>query len=195
MTELLNKLQLDNKKIILIFLLFIIVVYVDYSFLLKMQWDNIKNVKPEAAKLKTDIDILNKNLSASKDLNKGQGRQNNLPMRMISKGQLPLLLEEISNMAKSNNVTLMQIKQVKEVKQGKEVKQKEKENNPSVPNNLLALNIGLDLSGSYHDFGRFINDLENTDKFIAVEDMSIRPQAVDSLLQNASIVLKTYVKK
>lgn len=160
-----------------------------------MQWDNIKNVKPKAVKLKNDIDILNKNLSASKDLNKDQGRQNNLPMRMISKGQLPLLLEEISNMAKSNNVTLMQIKQVKEAKQGKEIKQKEKENNPSVPNNLLALNIGLDLSGSYHDFGRFINDLENTDKFIAVEDMSIRPQAVDSLLQNAGIVLKIYVKK
>lgn len=191
MMELLNKLQLDNKKIVLIFLLFFIIVYVDYSFFIKMQLNNIKNIKPKVAKLENDINILNKNLSESKDPNKRHGRQNSTHMRMLSQDQLSLLLEEISNIAKHNNVTLMQIKQVKQVK---DVKKKDKEDKPSMANDLLALNIALDLSGSYHDFGRFINDLENSDKFIAVQDMDIRPQAVDSMLQNVSIVLKTYVK-
>lgn len=184
MHNLLNKLQLDNQKIILIFLLFIIITYVDCSFLIKMQANHIKAVKPKIAKLKGDIDILDKSLTESKKSGQSQGVSY---LRMLSNDQVPMLLEEMSNMAKSNNVMLMQVRQVKETK-----KKGEKQSNLD---KLTPLYIALDLSGSYHDFGRFINGLENTDKFIAVQDLNIKQQATDSLLQNASLLLKVYVKK
>lgn len=184
MDALLKKLQLDNQKIILICLLFVVIMYLDYSFLMKMQLDSIKAVKPKIAKLRVDIDAFNKNLAESK---KGGERKNASYLRMLSTDQLPLLLEEISNMAKSNNVMLMQVKQVKETKK--------KEEKQAQPNNLTPLYVALDLSGSYHDLGKFINDLENADKFIAVQDMNIKQQQADPSLQNVSMLIKTYVRK
>lgn len=186
MDELLEKLQLDNQKIILISLFFIVFAYIDYSFLIKMQVNHIKTVKPKIAKLKGDIDALNKSLADSGNLSGKQNQQAVPYLRMLSNDQLPMLLEEISNMAKSNNVMLMQVRQVKETK-------KKEEKQP--PNNLASLYIELDLSGSYHDFGRFINNLENADKFIAVQDMNIKQQPADSLLQKANLLLKIYVRK
>ncbi len=187
MDELLKKLQLDNQKIILILLLFIIIAYIDYSFLIKMQVSNIKAVKPKIAKLKGDIEVLNKSLAESKKAGQQQNPHAKSYLRMISNDQLPMLLEEMSNMAKSNNVLLMQVRQVKETKK--------KEEKQAQTNDLAALYIALDLSGSYHDFGRFINGLENADKFIAVQDMNIKQQPADPLLQNANLLLKIYVKK
>lgn len=191
---LLKKIQLDNQKIILVCLLFVIVAYIDYAFLIKMQVSNIRAVKPKVAKLKGDIGVYNKYLEDSKNV----GQKQKAPyLRMLSNDQVPLLLEEISNMARSNNVLLMQVSQVKETrkKEDRKAQQKAQKQKQEQPDNLIPIYIALDLSGKYHDFGKFINDLENSDKFIAVQDMAIKQQLADASSQTANILIKTYVKK
>ncbi len=196
MEAILEKFKIDNQKIILICVLFVIIAYLDCAFLLKIQLSNIKAVKPKIAKLKVDINAFNKSLAESKKT----GQQQNLSyLRMLSIDQVPMLLEEISNMAKSNNVMLMQVRQVKETKK-KEEKQVQKQaqsqaKDKEQSNNLVPLYIALDLSGIYHDFGKFINSIENSDKFIAVQDMNIKSQVADPQLQNANLLLKIYVRK
>lgn len=184
LNNLLNKLQLDNKKLILISLFFFIIVYADVTFFIKMQMDSIKNLKPQIVKFKHDIDTLNKSLSAGNNLN-DKKNQVNIPS-IISKDELSVLLEEISTLANNNEVTLMQIKAVKDPKKNDKTSESEK---------FEPLYISLDVSGGYHDVGAFINDLENAQYFIAVSDMDISHNERDPLRQSVNLLMKTYVKK
>ncbi len=185
----LQKTLLDNKNTIIIFVSFIIIIFADYSLLIRMQLNHIKTVKPKIEKLNKDIDDLNKSLSGANGLNSKQNQRGTLNMQIISKGQLPLFLQKVSVIANSNNVKLMQIKSVNE-KEGKK-----KDNKGAEADKFDPLYITLDLLGNYHDLGRFINGLENADSFIALQDIDIKQNIPDSLQQSANLLLKTYVKK
>lgn len=178
------KLQLDTKKLILIFVLFFVVIYLDFTFLINMQSSNIKSLKPKIAKFKKDIDALNKSLSAGGNINTDQNQANVL--RIISKDQVSLLLEEISTLANNNDVKIMQIKAVKDFKKTDKTPQSDK---------FEPLFVSLDISGTYHDVGAFINDLESGPVFIAVSDLDIKYNDSDSSRQSVNLLLKTYVKK
>ena len=192
MEAILKKFKLDNQKIILICVVFIIIVYLDCAFLMKIQLSNIKTVKPKIAKLRVDINVFNKSLAESK---KTRQQQNLSYMRMLSNDQVPMLLEEISDMAKNNKVMLMQVRQVKDTKKKEEKQLQKQAKAQAKPDDLVPLYIALDLSGIYHDLGKFINSLESIDKFIAVQDMNIKSQLDDPQVQNANLLLKIYVRK
>ena len=55
--------------------------------------------------------------------------------------------------------------------------------------------INLDLIAEYHNFGKFINTLENNEFLIVIESFKIEAQAKDPLRQKITVTLKTYVEK
>ncbi|MFH1442386.1 MAG: type 4a pilus biogenesis protein PilO [Candidatus Omnitrophota bacterium] len=178
-----NKLNLDNKKIILILLIASAVFYADYSVIVKLQSNSINSLKPKISKLKKDLDNLEREITNVKNLKTNQAQ----PVKskeVISEEQLPLLIEDISNTANKNNVKILQIKPFKE-----------KEANNASSGNFSRYNITLDLVGDYHGIGKFINDLENADKLIIVEGFKITRNGKDYLKENIVLLLKTYVKK
>lgn len=179
--------KLDNKKIFLIVLIAVSILYIDYSFIIRMQLNNIKSLKSRIIKLKQDINTLNKQLADIDNLKIKLGQSKAAKKQIISEGELPTLLEDIANIANKNNIRITQIKPSKEIKaKGEKVL-------PSTE--LTVIYIILDLSGSYHNFGNFINELENADKFIAVENIKIARDTKDYLRQNVNLLLRTYVKK
>jgi Tfp pilus assembly protein PilO len=105
---------------------------------------------------------------------------------IISEGQLPWLLQEISDIANKFEVKITQIKPSQDVKSQEEI---------IAPVKLFPLFITLDLSCGYHSLGSFINELENANRFIAIKDMRISRSSSDYLHQSITLVLKTYVKK
>lgn len=169
--------DLDRKKILLIALVAIAIVFVDFSILVKLQLKGIRAVSPQVLKLKTDIKKLNK------DLNNLKGRQVEIEekghlerKRLILEREIPLLLEKISLTANEYDVKITKILPSRDPKSG-----------------FFA--ISLELVGDYHNLGRFLNDLENAPDFIAVEEIIIKSNANDYFKQNVNLVLKTYVKK
>ncbi|MBI4972858.1 MAG: type 4a pilus biogenesis protein PilO [Candidatus Omnitrophica bacterium] len=180
-----SKLQLDNKKISLILLATFIIIYLDFSFVVKMQIKGIQESDPKISKLKNDIDKLNKDLVATQELKTKQDQDKKSASlkakKIITEDQIPALMEYISNQANQKKVKINQIKPSREAKV-----------EPAKSSPLL---LTLDLSCDYHNLGAFLNDLENAPEYLAVQDLRITRDTKNDFLQNVSLVLKTYVKK
>ncbi len=197
LANLLNKLnalkfdKLAHKKIFLIAFVGLLILYVDFTFIMKLQLQGIRTLTPKIIKLKKDSDNLAKDLSWMQDLEREASKDKTQigalkPKEIISEDKLLLLLQEVSDLANKNRVKLMQINTSKDKKIQEEAIAGEK---------LSPIIIILDLTCGYHSLGSFINALENAGQYIDVQDMKIIRDPRDYLLQNVKLVLRTYVKK
>ena len=195
MTNLLNKLKglkLDNKKIFIIAFVGVLILYIDFAFIMKLQLQGIRTLTPKIIKLKKDFNNLAKDLSWMHDLgleaskDKAQIGAPNKAKEIISEDKILLLLQKVSDLANKNQVKIMQINTSKDAKVQEEVIAGER---------LLPVIITLDLICGYHSLGSFINALENAGQYIDVQDIKIIRDPHDYLLQNVNLVLKTYAKK
>jgi len=196
-TSLLNKLnalkfdKLEKKQIFLIVLVGVVILYVDFAFIMKLQLRGIRTLTPKIIKLKKDIDSLTKDLSGMQDLEQKAGQNKTQigalkPREIISQDKILLLLQEISDLANKNHVKITQINTSKDSKVQEEVIAEER---------LLPIIVNLNLSCGYHALGSFMNDLENARQFIELEEMKIIRDPHNYLLQNVNLVLKIYAKK
>lgn len=183
-----SDLKLDNKKIMLVALAVLFIVYIDCAFVIKIQLANLRALKPKVAKLKKDITTFNKDFAVTNSLKDNQGQTGTADKQAISEDDLPDLLEYISDIGNKHNVKIMQIKSSKETKA-----KDDKLFHPAAKSSPVY--ISLDVFSSYHNLGVFINTLESSDKFIAVQDMKISRDKNDYMRQEAILTLKTYVKK
>lgn len=187
----LNRSVSDKKKIFLIILVCLLLVYID-SFLLKAQLKNIKTIRPKIIKLKQDLDTLAKDLLILQDLKQRQGQAKQAKAlqvkRIIPEEQIPSLLQDISSIANKHKIKIMQINPSKEL-------QMKEEKVSGGLTNFTPRAIILNLSCDYHRLGKFISDLENAQDFLAVEELRIIPDANNYFLQNTKLVLKTYVRR
>jgi len=186
-----NELKVDNKKILFMVLACLLIFYMDFAFIIRLQLESIKPLTPKIIKLKKDMDNLAKDLPRLQDLERKAGKDGARitalkPKELISENKILLLLEEISVFANKNNVKITQINTSKDAKAQEEVVAGER---------LLPIVINLDLDCSYHSLGSFINALENARQFIDVEDMKIIRDPHNYLLENVNLVLKTYARK
>jgi len=194
----LANLQLDNKKIILIIVVFCAVVYIDYSFLLKPQIAGSSSMTPKIAKLKQDLDSLSRDLARMRESKSKQAetaKKLKQIKKVISEAQISALLNDISRLANKNEVKINQIRPSKETQV-----QPAQPGKVTEPVKFTPFFIKLDLVADYHRLGRFIGDLENAPVFISVQDFKISSQLaqgtgqVDYGKQNVDITLVTYVK-
>ena len=186
-----NGLKVDNKKIFIIVFVGALIVYMDFAFIMKLQLQGIRTLTPKIIKLKKDFDNLAKDLSWMHDLGLEAGKDKAQigalkPKEIISEDKILLLLQKVSDLANKNRVKIMQINTSKDTKVQEEVIAGER---------LLPIIITLDLTCGYHSLGSFINALENAGQYIDVQDIKIIRDPRVYLLQNVNLVLKTYAKK
>ncbi len=191
MINLLNKIKLDNRKILLLIIASVVLIYLDFTFIAKLQLNSLKNSKPKITKLRRDLDILNKDLRRMQDLKNKQAEMSKTILakakKLISEEQVSALLRDISDIANKNSVKIEQIKP------SKESQVKSDKNAPLAKFTLLSIN--LELSCDYHHLGKFINDLENADTYMAVQRLNITPKQSNYINQKATLELRVYVKK
>jgi Tfp pilus assembly protein PilO len=192
----LGKLQLDNQKIALIIAGCLILAYLDYSFIMKLQIDSVKKLTPKIVKLRQDLDSFAKNFKKLQEVKKQESQtKENAPLkrrRLISENEITSLLQYISDAANKDSVKIMQIKPSKVALVPKPGAKQSKQ---AEPEKFTPLLFSLDLFAGYHNLGRFINDLENSEIFISVEEIKILSQEKDIFEQKVNFTLKTYVKK
>ena len=191
--EFLNKLklnkELDKNKVILIAIACLILVCLDFFFIIKAQNRGAALLTPKITKLKEDIKALSDDLSAIKELKQkgqAQSRDSSLTKKVIREEEIPLLLQDITDIANKNNVKIIQIKPGKDPKAKEEI---------VAGSRILPVMIKLDLYCSYHPLGSFINALENADKFMLIQEIKILTSPNDYLCQDAVVIIKAYVKK
>ncbi|OGX15699.1 MAG: hypothetical protein A2166_02920 [Omnitrophica WOR_2 bacterium RBG_13_41_10] len=183
-----NTLELDSKKVILIALVCAVIIYLDFAFLIKMQFQAVGNINTKIITLKKDMDNLNKNLVL---MQQSQNKPTTIKKikKMISEGQIPLLFQKISDIANKYNVKIQELKPAKDTKEAKT-----KGSTPAQKSDLNATLLTLNALSGYHELGGFLSELENADEFIAVENLKIIPQK-EGFKHSVKILLKTYVSK
>ncbi|MCK9604069.1 MAG: type 4a pilus biogenesis protein PilO [Candidatus Omnitrophica bacterium] len=179
--------ELDNKAIILVIIVAVVIFYSDFSFVMAPQLKGIKELDPKIKKLKLDLDNFTRD-SRLIEQSRAQSKLSIKGKKILSEEQVPALLNDISAIANKNNIRIMQVIPAKEAK-GKE------EKSLSDNSKFTPYSITLDISCDYHHLGAFINSLENAEEFMSVEEIDIIPDSANSLLEKAKLVLKTYVKK
>jgi Tfp pilus assembly protein PilO len=186
-----SKLQLDNKKILLVIIGCLFIIYLDYAFVIRLQFKAIKDLNPKITKLKKDLSELSSKLGGVQDLKTSQIAASQKlfakTKKIIFEAEIPSLLQLVSELANKNDVKITQMKPVKELP-GKQDKSSQKVK-------FTPLLVSLELTCDYHDLGYFINALENAQTFIAVQEMKILSGEKDYLKQKVILVLRTYVKK
>jgi len=74
-----------------------------------------------------------------------------------------------------------------------DAKPSKNEKEPQAPA-FIPVKITLDLTCTYHRLGAFINELENSKDFIAVEEVRIISDPANNYQEKVNLVLKTYAK-
>jgi len=189
--QLVDSLDLDNKKLLLIAIVAIVVFYIDFSFILKVQMNSINKLNSKIKTVKQDLTNFERDYKSLQDFNKRQGMSSSAkevrPKRLIFEYQVASLLQDIAKSANANNIRIVQMKNSKEPQV--------KSDKSGAIGKFPALFITLDLICDYHSLGKFINDLENGDVFVAVQDLRINYQEQDPNKQKVVLILKSYVKK
>jgi Tfp pilus assembly protein PilO len=186
--DFLKDIRADKQKLIAVALAFVVIVYVDFSFILKAQVKAISDIKVKVSKLQGDILAVKRDMSAMQQ-NRAKEKISAPAKKIVSEGELLSLLEQISQIAKDNSVRVSQISPQKSNRPPPA-----KPGQPQPQSAFLAVFIKLDLACGYHSLGAFINDLENSDYAMSVEDIRIISDPGAGQKERVSLTLKTYVK-
>jgi type IV pilus assembly protein PilO len=94
---------------------------------------------------------------------------------------IPDLLQYLSNIATETNIKLLEIEKKQEIRQ-----EQEQAFYVTVPFNLI-------LKGGYHEIGRFINRLENAERFMKIENLTIEEDKKNPFEHRGEMVVYTYI--
>ncbi|MDO8489664.1 MAG: type 4a pilus biogenesis protein PilO [Candidatus Omnitrophota bacterium] len=186
----LANIQLDKQKKILIVIFCIFIVYVDITYILKAQLTALDKLTPKIIRLENDLKNLNRDLGNMHSAESKQGLPVKKPAlkssKILSEGQIPGLLQDISNEANKLGIKIKQMRPSREVQTVKSIIPVDK---------LTTFLINLDLMCDYHSLGKFINVLENSEVFMVMQELKISTQLPDYLKQKVALVVKTYAVK
>ncbi|MFH0855056.1 MAG: type 4a pilus biogenesis protein PilO [Candidatus Omnitrophota bacterium] len=184
-----DRLDLDNKKIILIAVISAIALYMDVNLVLKAQVKGLNKGKEELIRLNNDLDSFKAEINKMRQM---ESARPSLPQpglkakKTVPENQFPSLLQDIFKAANNNAVRILQIRPYRQAPSvGKDNKAKPQDK-------LTPVLIALELSCGYHNLGKFINGLENLEYFVNVQEIKIEPQGDNYLNQKVSLLLTTY---
>ncbi len=186
MKNLLSKIELDQKKLVLVAVICAAILYIDYKFILQSQLQSIKALGISIAQLKADMNTLNQELANMQNSKRSLTALVAKAKTIITEDQVQFLFKEISDLANKNSVKIMQMRPVpvQEAALGAGLQGK-----------FTPVLFSLDLTCGYHALGKFINALENAEQFMAVEELSISSNPNDYLKEQATLIVRTCVKK
>jgi len=151
-------------------------------------------VKPQAVKLTGSLSKMGKKSgeieSARKDIAKIKSLKDEIERyrdkvdqyekKLPVEQEIPNLLENLSEMAKSSNITIVGITPVKSDKGAKDAIYQE-------------FPILISAKSGYHELGSFISKLESADRFMKVVDISIKSTKMSPKRHDVELVVSTYI--
>lgn len=193
-----KKIELDflsskqSKELILFIILSIIIVIVDFSFIMKMQWHSLLSLKPQLVEARKKIKEFSGEVYRS-DTFKRRLDELEASVAVKKKGileeeSIPAIMNDISKMADAASLKIMQIKPQKEVRSPEKFTVAKLKEYYSLPIYIIA-------QGPYHSLGKFLNSLESSQYFIKVLSLDIVPQAEATLGLDIKLSVSVYIVK
>ena len=140
------------------------IIIFDFVFVLGGQVRFLAKSMPQAGKLKKDIVVARAAISSKDSLTERYAKLNSeLPdfeKMFVTEEEIPLLLSEVSRIAKDSNIVIMQVRP-----SGQQMNRAVEGGKAGMFSRLL---INLDLKCAYHRLGEFINKLETSIRYLKV---------------------------
>jgi len=179
---------LSNKTLIISLAIPALIIVLYVGILLPPQIRSLVHLLPKASRLKREIVNLKKDWANINSLNKKilqlYEKLDYYERKLPDEKEIPAILEYLSDSAKDLNVKITEIKPIAQ----------EKDTTPKasayyqVPILLLA-------ECGYHQLGRFLNKLENADRFMKIEEIKIARHPTQSTIHPVRLTIITYVMK
>lgn len=181
-----------QKKIILIALGAVTVLYIDFAYILKPQARNLQKLSFELRQAEASLNQYKKGASEIRaleiSLDSLKAKYADPENKIFSESEVTTLLDDISKKALNSGLKIMQIRP-----QGV-LADWEKEIIDSAGLRLLPLALRLEMSSSYHQLGRFLSALENN-PMISVAELKLHPDRAEFTKQKVELTLKIYASK
>lgn len=166
-SEIINKIDKKNRYYMLLGIL-VFAFLLDYLILMRPQIVTLTKIKPEIRILSQDLGKIQgdiKKVASYRDeVNKLQADVAEISQKVKSKEEVSLILEQISRIANQNNIKIDQIMPL--VEDQKLLLQDNKKIYHALP-------ILVEARSSYHDLGRFLDNMEEADMFLYLTSFSI----------------------
>ena len=177
--ELFTKITQNKNKLIAVVAVISIILYLDFSFVLKFQMNALGKINPQVIRLKKGLQNLNSDLIAMQRHEQGLGV--GATKKLVAAGQVPWVIEEISHLANQQEVRISQIKPIRNLS-----------DESSLAEEYSLIIIDLEATAGYHQLGRFLANLENHPILLGVEQLDIK-QTKDPFEHKIKLRLRTYV--
>lgn len=181
-----------QKKAVLVGILALLVAYVDFTYVLRQQWSSYKRINGKLRQVDLSLSQYDKNSPYYRNLvleyDKIKDKRRDAEKNVYSDAAVPLFLDDLSGIAKSYDVKIMQVNP--QALPPNKAKGQDKD----LSVNFYPLFFEFDLSGSYHQLGEFLNAIERNPLLEAIR-MNISSDSQGSLKQKAALTLKIYVQK
>ena len=146
----------------------VIVFLLDYFLVMQFQLKMLNSLNTKLMTLSTDLEKSEVDIQRfsayQNQLNKLKNNFEKLDQKIKGKEDLPLIMENISRLANKHGIRIEQI--MPNTAQSKSVLK-------NIDGEYHSIPISVQAKGEYHDFGRFINQLENEEVFMLIPEFSI----------------------
>ena len=166
----------------------VIFLVLDYFLLMQFQLSNLRSLNPKLVSLSQELKLAQTNI---RDMGKFRDEIKELMVKsqdinseIKSKEEIPLILENISRLASKYGVA---IDQIVPNPTNEEVIMKNNDGQ------YLTVPVKVEASGGYHNFGRFLNQLENEEQFFTISDFSIVGNSQDPVHHSISLTIKALI--
>ncbi|MEE9500213.1 MAG: type 4a pilus biogenesis protein PilO [Candidatus Omnitrophota bacterium] len=187
------KLDKAKKKILLIYASAVLLILVGYFCLfLRPAMTKLAGIIPEIRENKVAIKSVQTDLLYEDKLNKRlkllQEKLAGYEKRLSREKELPVLLENLSRMAKESQVRILGITPYGTRLKAQKGTGEEKSVYQEVP-------IAITAQSGYHELGSFINRLENDQRYMQISHMKIKPGHADKDQHEIDFVVYAYTFK
>ena len=184
------KIKIEKNPYLVIGVIIFFILLLDYLILLRPQLALLKQTSSQAGSLSRNLKATKKDIASIEQfrqrLSTLQEKIAVVGERIAQEEEMPVVLENISKLAKQSNLKIIQLKPFRE---------EEKIVATSQAGNIYELPVLIEARCGYHQLGFFVNKLENGRIFMDLAGMELLPNAEDSLHHHAKLVVNTYILK
>ncbi|MFH1360300.1 MAG: type 4a pilus biogenesis protein PilO [Candidatus Omnitrophota bacterium] len=121
-----------------------------------------------------------------KDLEGAKEKMGEVGTRILSKEEIPKILDNISRLAMESNILINQIMPLKD-SQKKVLQNDEGE--------YYSISILISVRGGYHELGHFINRVETDEIFMTINDFDVVANSNDSMRHSVKLTINAFILK
>ena len=162
---------------------FLVVFLIYFNFILRPQVAQVTSLVAKMNKTRVELKDAEATISEipkfRKEIGLYEDKVTHYEKMLPAEREIPSLLENLSDMAKSSNVKIIGITPTVTAGEKGTIYQE--------------LPILINAKSGYHELGRFLSSLENSERFIKVADIDIKANSSNPKKHDVDLLLLTYI--